>query len=240
MTNDELSALRIKIFADGASIDGIQKMSKEPWVSGFTTNPTLMRKVGITNYEDFARAVISHIQGLPISLEVFSDDFEEMARQAKLIASWGENVYVKVPVTDTSGASAKLLITQLSSEGINLNVTAVMTSEQVAWVSDALADGVPAIVSVFAGRIADTGRDPIPIMVEALDLLRGKGECELLWASPREVLNLMQAEAIGCQIITMTNDLLAKLDAIGKDLDRYSLETVQMFYRDAEMAGFAL
>ena len=235
-----LGQFKIKVFADGADREGIVKMAAEPWVRGFTTNPTLMRKAGIEDYESFARGVLTEIGDLPISFEVFSDDPADMERQAKHIAEWGDNVYVKVPVSTTRGEFCGDLIHRLADQGVSLNVTALMGPHQVEAVNAALVDGVPAIISVFAGRVADTGRDPVPLMQECLSLLQGRPGIELLWASPREVLNLVQADQVGCHIITMTNDLLAKLGSLGKDLDQFSLETVRMFREDAMAAGFEL
>lgn len=237
---DVLQQFKIKVFADGADREGIVKMASEPWVQGFTTNPTLMRKAGVDDYESFARDVLAEIGGLPISFEVFSDDPRDMARQARLIAGWGTNVYVKIPVTTTRGEFCGELIHELSGDGISLNVTALMTPRQVEAVNAALADEVPAIISVFAGRVADTGRDPVPLMRECVNLLGDRAGKELLWASPREILNLVQADQVGCHIITMTNDLLGKLSSLGKDLDLFSLETVRMFREDALAAGFEL
>ncbi len=232
--------LSIKLFADGADINGIMEMYANPLIQGFTTNPTLMRKVGIENYEAFGREVLGMVTDRPVSLEVFADDFDEMERQALKIATWGDNVNVKIPITNTKGETAAPLIERLSAQGVTLNVTAMMTLEQVQTVADALSSDTPAIVSVFAGRIADTGVDPIPHMAKALEILKVRPKAELLWASPREFLNLFQANDVGCHIITMTNDLLAKLGGTGKDLNQFSLETVQMFYRDASSAGYTL
>jgi transaldolase len=232
--------LRVKIFADGADYDGILRMYANPLIKGFTTNPTLMRKAGVTDYEAFARKVLAAIPDRPISFEVFADDLPEMAVQAKVIASWGKNVNVKIPVTNTRGEFTGPVIESLSRAGVAVNVTAVMTLEQVRRVADRLAPETPAIVSVFAGRIADTGRDPVPLMTAAVKLLEQRPRAELIWASPRELLNIFQADAIGCHIITVTNDVLAKLALVGKDLDAYSLETVEMFYRDAKAAGFSI
>jgi transaldolase len=232
--------LKIKIFADGADKAGMIAMYRNPAIKGFTTNPTLMRKAGVTDFEAFARDVLAAIPDRPISFEVFSDDFAEMERQARRIASWGANVYVKIPVTDTAGAGSEPLIARLAASGVKLNVTALMTVAQVERVARALVDGVPACVSVFAGRIADSGRDPVPIMRDALNVLAAVPSAELIWASPRELFNIVQADALGVHIITVTNDLLAKLGTLGTDLDAFSLETVRMFYRDAEAARFAL
>ena len=235
-----IQSLRVKIFADGADKAGMLEMARQPYISGLTTNPTLMRKVGIVDYRAFAQEIISAIPNLPISFEVFSDEFEEMERQANQIAAWGAHVYVKIPVTNTRGEPAYGLIRRLSKAGVKLNVTALMTLEQVRDVSAALAGGPSSYVSVFAGRVADTGRDPVPMMAAAVELLRPYPEQELLWASPRELLNIFQADAIGCQIITVTNDVLKKLSLVGKDLGEYSLDTVKMFYNDAQQAGYSL
>lgn len=232
--------LRIKIFADGADLQGIVRMRQEPRIGGFTTNPTLMRKVGVTDYEGFARQVLAAVPDRPVSFEVFADDFDEMIAQARTIASWGKNVNVKVPVTDTRGNFAGKVIRTLSHEGVVLNVTAVMTLAHVSAVAEALAPNTPAIVSVFAGRVADTGVDPVPHMKACLEILTARPKAELLWASPRELLNIFQADEIGCHIITVTNDVLAKLNLVGRDLTDYSRETVQMFYRDAAASGFSI
>jgi transaldolase len=235
-----LEALEIKIYADGADLDGMLAMYADPRISGFTTNPTLMRKAGIQDYERFAKSVLDKITDRPISFEVFADEFEEMERQARRIAAWGENVNVKIPITNTKGASSMGVVERLSADGITVNVTAIMTVEQVGAVAAALHPDSAAIVSVFAGRIADTGRDPVPHMRRCLEALSGRPGAELLWASPRELLNLFQADEVGCRIITMTNDLLAKMAMVGKDLDVFSLETVKMFRNDAEAAKFTL
>ena len=232
--------LRIKIFADGADKAGMLEMYRNPLIAGFTTNPTLMRKAGITDFESFARDILSEIPDRPISFEVFSDDFAEMERQARLIASWGDNVYVKIPVTDTNGTTAAPLVKKLAGEGIKLNVTALLTVEQVRVVVAALAGGAPSYVSLFAGRIADAGVDPIPLARQSLEIMAPHKQLELIWASPREILNIVQADALGVHVITVTNDLLAKLPSLGKDLTQFSLETVQMFHRDAGAAGFDL
>jgi transaldolase len=231
---------KTKIFADGADVAGIARMAKNPLISGFTTNPTLMRKAGISDYERFAKEVLELVPDLPISFEVFSDDFAEMETQARKIASWGANVYVKIPVTNTQGESSAPLVSRLAGAGVKTNVTAMMTSAQVAAVLPSLAMGPAAYVSLFAGRVADSGRDPLPMMKEAVEMLRESPNVELIWASPREVLNLVQADSIGCHVITMTNDLIAKIALFGKDLDTYSLETVKMFDTDAKAAGFSL
>lgn len=235
-----VAELKVKIFADGADKRGMLEMYKQPFISGFTTNPTLMRKAGISNYEEFAKDVLKDIPDRPISFEVFSDEFDEMGRQAKKIASWGDNVYVKIPVTNTRRQSSAALIKRLSQDGIKLNVTALLSGSQVKEVAAALTNGVPACVSVFAGRVADTGMDPIPLMTEAIETLKPLSAAELIWASPRELLNVFQADTIGCHIITVTNDILKKLALVGKDLDEYSLDTVNMFYNDARQAGFFL
>lgn len=232
--------LNTKLFADGADKQGMLEMYKDPAIKGFTTNPTLMRKAGISDYEAFAKDILKTIHDRPISFEVFSDDFEEMKQQATKIASWGENVYVKIPVSNTQGIPSYDLIRELAQAGVKQNVTALMTLEQVRDVVNALANGPAACVSVFAGRIADTGRDPIPVMRAAMELLRPYPQLELIWASPRELLNIMQASDMGCHIITVTNDILAKLKNVDKDLQQFSLETVQMFRNDAIKAGFTL
>jgi transaldolase len=237
---NQSNSLGIKVFADGADLEGILRLAADPQIAGFTTNPTLMRKAGVAEYEGFARKVLDHITDRPISFEVFSDDFKEMRRQALLIGSWGPNVYVKIPVTNTRGESSAELVHELSAEGLRLNVTALLSLRQVRHVVDALASSPGAIISVFAGRVADTGRDPVPLMSAALELTRPEPAMELLWASPREVLNVCQAAAIGCDIITVTHDLLAKLDGLGRALEDVSLDTVKMFHDDAEKAGFLL
>ena len=237
---DFVSRRKIKIFADGADKAAILEMAGNPWISGFTTNPTLMRKAGVTNYEAFAKEVLAIIPNCPISFEVFSDDLQVMHAQALTIASWGGNVYVKIPVTNTKGESCQGLVRELAQSGVKLNVTALMALDQVRDIGAALANGGPSIVSVFAGRVADTGRDPVPMMAAALELLRSYPNVELLWASPRELLNVVQADAIGCHIITVTNDLLRKLSLIGKNLHDYSLDTVKMFHEDAAAAKYRL
>lgn len=236
----DLQALKIKIFADGADLAGIRALYANPLVKGFTTNPTLMRKAGIPDYEAFGRAVLAAVPDRPVSLEVFADDFDGMIRQGRAIASWGRNVNVKIPVSTTGGEFCGKVIRTLADEGVVLNVTALMSVEQVKAVAQSLNPKVPAIVSVFAGRIADTGRDPIPHMERCREALSALAKAELLWASPRELLNIFQADAMGCDIITVTNDLLAKLSLVGKDLDEYSLDTVKMFYRDAAAAGYSI
>ncbi len=236
----QLADLTVKIFADGADLAGMLAMAKNPLVKGFTTNPSLMRKAGVADYEGFAREVISAIPDRPISFEIFADDFATMIAQGRKIGSWGRNVNVKVPVTDTNGRFSGEVISALAREGIAVNVTAIMTLDQVRAVAEALAPGTPAIVSVFAGRIADTGVDPVPHMRACVEILKSRPKAELLWASPREVLNLFQADEIGCHIITMTNDLIAKLVLHGRDLVEYSRDTVQTFYKDAAAAGYQL
>lgn len=235
-----LGELKVKIFADGADIQGMLEMYSKPYIKGLTTNPTLMKKVGITDYKAFAKDAVSAMPGKPISFEVFSDDFNEMERQANEIASWGNNVYVKIPVTNTKSQPCFELAKRLSASGIKLNVTAIMTLEQVRQVVNVLDERVPSYVSVFAGRIADTGHDPLPMMTTAVEILKSRPAAELIWASPRELLNIFQADDIGCQVITVTNDILKKLPLIGKSLDEYSLETVKMFHDDALAAGFSL
>lgn len=236
-----LDSIRTRIFADGADLDEILRRAADPRVRGFTTNPTLMWKAGLTDYGEFAQRLLEHIRTHPISFEVFADDEAEIRRQARMIAGWGPNVYVKVPVTTTSGEPLAALVRELSEDGVQVNVTALMTPGQVEVVANALRDGAPSYVSVFAGRIADAGVEPLPIMSRALEILDATApRAELIWASPREILNLVQADSIGCHIITMTSSLLSKLDLLGKDLDRFSLETVQMFRQDAVTAGFTL
>ena len=232
--------LKIAIYADGADVGDMVVARNAGIVRGFTTNPTLMRKSGVADYAAFAREALAATGGMPISFEVFADEFDEMERQATLIATWGEPVFVKIPVTNTRGESAVPLIRRLSAAGVKLNVTAILTLDQVRSVVDALDPGVPAIVSVFAGRIADTGRDPVPLMREAAAICAAKPKAELLWASPRELLNIFQAEECGCRIITVTSDILKKLAMVGKSLDELSLDTVKMFYNDASAAGFRL
>lgn len=233
-----LSDLKVKIFADGADVSVIAEMAKNPLIKGFTTNPTLMRKANVRDYAEFAREVLSHVPEHPVSFEVFSDDFAEMALQAREIASWGANVFVKIPVTNTHSQFAGPLIQELSNAGVQLNVTAVMTLKQVRAVTECLSHRTRSYVSVFAGRIADTGRDPIPLMQESVEILKTRPMAELIWASPRELLNIFHADACGCHVITVTSDVLSKLKLVGKDLDAFSLETVEMFYSDAAKAGF--
>jgi transaldolase len=232
--------LRIAIYADGADVRDMVAARDAGIVKGFTTNPTLMRKCGVTDYAAFAREALEATGRMPISFEVFADDFDEMERQAKLIATWGEAVYVKIPITNTKGESSIPLIRRLSAAGVKLNVTAILTLEQVREVAGALDPDTPAIVSVFAGRIADTGVDPVPLMREAAAICAAKPKAELLWASPRELLNIFQAEECGCHIITVTADVLKKLALVGKPLDELSLDTVKMFFNDAAAAGFTL
>jgi len=230
----------LSLYQDGADIDDMLQAAKDPMVAGFTTNPTLMAKAGITDYEKFARTAIGAIPDKPVSFEVFSDNFDEMEREARIIKSWGGKTYVKIPVMNTRGESSVPLIKKLSAEGIPLNVTAIFSSKQIEDVSLALSPGVDAIISIFAGRIADTGIDPMPIMKNAVELTKGMPEQLILWASPRELLNVFQADECGCQIITATSDILKKLSSVGKDLEEFSQETVQMFYNDATSAGFKL
>lgn len=234
----DLRGLRVKIFADGAELAGISEMYKNSVIKGFTTNPTLMRKANVRDYRTFALEVLKIVPDRPVSFEVFSDIFPEMERQAFEIASWGENVYVKIPVTNTHGEFSGPLIKRLSSAGVQVNMTALLTLGQVSEVLNCLSDDTKSFVSVFAGRIADTGRDPVPIMAQAVELVSSHPKAELIWASPRELLNIFQADSIGCHIITATNDILAKLPLVGKDLGIFSLETIQMFRQDALKAGF--
>ncbi|MBZ5620398.1 MAG: transaldolase [Acidobacteriia bacterium] len=232
--------LKVKLFADGAEKKSMLELYANPLIQGFTTNPTLMRKAGISDYQAFAHDILSVISDRPISFEVFADEFGEMERQARIITTWGRNVYVKIPVTNTRRETACPLIRKLSQAGIKVNVTAILALRQVSEVVDALTGGAPSNVSVFAGRIADTGVDPVPIMQEAVDMLRPHPQMELIWASPRELLNVFQADAIGCHIITATPDILKKLSLTGKDLGEYSLDTVRMFADDAAKSGFTL
>ena len=231
---------KIKLYADGADIEGMIEEYKKGIASGFTTNPTLMKKAGIKSYEEFAKSALKAIPDLPISFEVFSDDFSGMEREARKIGGWGDNVYIKIPVTNTKGESTAPLVKMLSDDGLKLNVTAILTVDQVKTVAKALSHSTPSIVSVFAGRIADTGIDPTPIMKESAKILKSNPKAELLWASTRELLNLIQAESCGCHIITITNDVLKKVPLVGKDLRELSLETVQMFYNDAKGAGYKI
>jgi transaldolase len=241
MSMATLEKLPIKIFADGADLEGIIDLYRKPYIKGLTTNPTLMRKVGVTDYEAFARSVLETVTEKPISFEVFSDEFPEMRRQALKIRDWQDNVYIKIPITNTKGESALSLIADLARESVKLNVTAILTMEQVKGVTGALRPEVPAVVSVFAGRIADTGVDPMPIMKESLKIVRALPQAELLWASVREVLNIFQAADCGCHIVTVPHDILAKASKLGgMDLGELSLDTVRMFYQDAVAAGFNL
>jgi len=235
-----LSQLAVKIYGDGADLAGIRELSRQPFIKGFTTNPTLMRKASVPDYEQFAAQVLKLIPDRPVSFEVLADDEETMESQARYIAAWSANVYVKIPVTNTRRVPMYPLIHRLSQDGIQINVTALLTLEQVREVSKALRGGAPSNVSIFAGRIADTGRDPIPVMAEAVAILRENPQSELIWASPRELLNIYHAEQCGCHIITVTNDVLRKLHLIGKDLSDYSLETVKMFYDDGVKSGYVL
>ena len=235
-----IDELNVKIFADGADLDAILALVADHRIAGFTTNPTLMWKAGLTDYEEFAQRLLERITTHPISFEVFADDAAEMRRQALLISSWGENVYVKIPVTTTNRESMAPLVRELSESGVRVNVTALFTTAQVELITSAVRDGAPSYLSVFAGRIADAGIDPVPIMARAVGIAADAPRAELIWASPREILNVVQADQVGCHIITVTRDLLAKLDSLGKDLEQFSLETVQMFHRDAVAAGFKL
>jgi len=236
----DIESLRVKLFCDGADFDGIMAHRANPWIKGFTTNPTLMRKAGVLDYEAFGRKVLSAVPDRPVSLEVFADDVEGMEAQALTIAGWGKNVNVKIPVTNQAGEFMGPLIRRLSSSGVVVNVTAILTIDQVERIAASLDQGTPAIVSVFAGRIADTGVDPVPMMKEAADILRSRPWAELLWASPRELLNVFQANDAGCHIITVPPEILQKLSLVGKDLAAYSLETVSMFYRDALAAAYRI
>ena len=236
----KLSDLRVKLFADGADKAQIAKWHAHPLVRGFTTNPTLMRSAGVKDYESFAREILDIVKDRPISFEVFADDFSEMERQARKIAGWAANVYVKIPVTNTRGQSSMELAELLAHSGVKVNVTAVLTVDQVRATAKALAGGSPALVSVFAGRIADTGRDPVPVIERAVDIVSAHSNIQLIWASPRELLNIFHADKAGCHIITVPDSILAKLDAVGKDLQEYSLETVKMFHNDAAKAAYKL
>jgi transaldolase len=236
----DVTALRVEVFADGADRAGIENLALNPVIKGFTTNPTLMRASGVGDYEAFAREVLPLVGDRPISFEVFADDFDEMIRQGRRIATWGNQVFVKIPVTDTLGRASSDVVRTLSGEGIQLNVTAMTTPAQIQGVVDCLAPGAEHFVSLFAGRVADTGRDPVPLVKECLQILEPRPEVRLIWASPRELLNVIQADEVGCHVITVTHELLKKLPLLGKDLDEYSLETVQMFHRDAVSAGFSL
>jgi transaldolase len=235
-----VSELRVQIFADGADKASMIELYRQPYIKGFTTNPTLMRKAGITDYERFALDILQNIPDRPISFEVFADDEIEMERQARKIARWATNVYVKIPVTNTRREPMYTLIRRLSADGIRINATAVLALDQVRHLAQALKNGAPSYISVFAGRVADTGRDPVPLMKSALELMAPEPNCQLVWASPRELLNIFQADEIGCHIITVTSDVLKKISLVGKDLLEYSLETVQMFHNDAAHSGFKL
>lgn len=235
-----LSDLRVKLFADGADKEGIAQLAENPMIKGFTTNPTLMRAAGILDYERFAHEVLSCVGDRPISFEVFADDFDEMVRQARKVATWGDQVYVKIPITDTNGTSSERVLRTLAAEGTKLNVTAILTADQVRTAAACLAGAEACFVSVFAGRIADTGCDPVPLMRDAVEILAPHDNLELIWASPREILNIVQANSIGCHVITVTHDMLKKLPLLGCDLAQVSLDTVRMFHRDAAAAGFAL
>ena len=232
--------LNVKLFADGANKDGMLEMYANPLISGFTTNPTLMKVAGITDYKAFAQDILTYIKDKPISFEVFSDEFDEMEKQALEIASWADNIYVKIPITNTKAESSVNLIAALSDQSVKINVTAMMTVEQVQSVLPALVNGPGSYVSVFAGRIADAGQDPLPIMSEVVEILQNHPNVELIWASPRELYNVVQADSIGCHIITATNNILKKLPTLGKDLTQFSLETVKMFYDDATQAGYSI
>ncbi len=235
-----LDRISTRIFADGADLEGILALALDPRIEGFTTNPTLMRQAGLRSYAEFAHSLLERVTEHPISFEVFADDPREIARQAHLISGWGENVYVKVPVTTTAGEPLAALVRELSEEGVKVNVTALFTTAQVEMVTAAVEQGAPSYISVFAGRIADAGVDPVPIMARSVEIMAAAPRSELIWASPREILNLVQADQVGCHIITITHGLLKKLDCLGKSLEQYSLETVRMFHGDAVAAGFAL
>ena len=233
-------SLKIKLFADGADLFGMVEMASKPYISGLTTNPTLMKKAGVTNYVKFAEDVLAEIKEKPISFEVFSDDISEMKIQGEKIASWGKNVFVKIPITNSRGDSTDSVIRHLTGNGVKVNITAIMTEKQVERIVALLDPDIESCVSVFAGRIADTGRDPVAIMRSCVEILSENKKAELIWASPRELLNVFQANEVGCHIITATNDILSKLDLIGKDLNEYSLETVKMFYKDAFDSGYSV
>jgi transaldolase len=232
--------LQIKIFADGADLRQMIEMSSKPYIKGLTTNPTLMRKAGVTNYEKFVKDVLKEVNDKPISFEVFADDFDEMISQARKISSWGRNVNVKIPITNTKGEESTSVVQTLTNEGIALNITAILTVQQVRSIVEVINPDSFTFVSVFAGRIADTGRDPIRIIQEVLEIVKSKPKVEVIWASPRELLNVIQADAVGCHIITATSDILNKLELIGKDLEKFSLETVQMFQNDALLSGYEI
>jgi transaldolase len=236
----KIENLKVKIFADGADKEGMLEMNSKSFIKGLTTNPTLMKRAGVNDYKAFCKDILTHIKDKPLSFEVFSDDFGEMERQAMEIASWADNVYVKIPVTNTDRESCCRLVERLAAQKVKVNVTAIMTLTQVRDVLAVLSPEVPSYISVFAGRIADTGRDPVPLMAAAVEMLKTAPAAELIWASPRELLNIFQADQIGCQVITVTNDLLKKLQLVGYDLLEYSLDTVKMFYTDAVSACFRL
>ena len=236
----KIEDLKVKIFADGAEKAGMLEMAAKPYIKGLTTNPTLMKKAGITDYKAFCKDILTEIKTKPLSFEVFTDEFDDMERQAMEIASWGDNVYVKIPITNTKQQPCYPLVKKLAQKKVKMNVTAIMTLAQVRDVVASLDPNVPSYVSVFAGRIADTGIDPVPLMAAAVEMLKPAPAAELIWASPRELLNIFQADAVGCQVITVTNDVLKKLELVGYDLDQYSLDTVKMFYKDATNAGFRL
>ena len=235
-----IDKLKVKLYADGADRKGMLEMYEKPYIQGFTTNPTLMKKAGVTDYEEFARDILQVISDRSISLEVFADEFDDMERQALKIATWGDNVYVKIPISNTRQQPSYELIERLSEQDVQLNITAILTLDQVREVATAVRNGPGCIVSVFAGRIADTGQDPVPVMAQAVQALESHPKAELIWASPRELLNIFQADSVGCHIITATSDVLAKLHLVGKDLDAYSLETATMFRRDAVEAGYTI
>ena len=235
-----VSDLKVQIFADGADKASMLELYRQSYIKGFTTNPTLMRKAGVIDYERFAREILEAISDRPISFEVFADDEPQMERQARKIARWASNVYVKIPVTNTRREPMSKLIRRLSADGIQINATALLALDQVQHIAKALRGGAPSYISVFAGRVADTGRDPVPLMKSALEIMAPEPQCQLVWASPRELLNIFQADDIGCHIITVTSDVLKKLNLVGKDLHEYSLETVQMFHNDAAHSKFTL
>jgi transaldolase len=235
-----IDQLKVKIFADGALKNEMLDMYQKTFIKGLTTNPTLMNKAGVKDYRAFCKDILTIIKDKPLSFEVFSDDFSDMERQALEIASWGDNVYVKIPITNTKSEPCYALVKKLAAKKVKLNITAIMTLDQVSNVVNVLDPNVAAYISVFAGRIADTGRDPIPMMQSALDIMKAKPLSELIWASPRELLNIFQADHIGCHIITVTHDILKKLALVDYDLDKYSLDTVKMFYNDAVVAGYKL
>lgn len=236
----QLDDLKIKIFADGANLEEMVTLAQKYFISGLTTNPTLLRKAGVLDYEIFARSVLDKITTLPISFEVFSDNLDEMISQGQKIAAWGENVYVKIPITNTKGVSTSRVVSSLANQGIKVNITALMTSLQVEQMAESLNPNIPSYVSVFAGRVADTGVDPIPLMKQSINILKPNNNAELIWASPRELLNIFQANDIGCHVITATSDILNKLELVHRDLDNYSLETVKMFYEDAKKSGLTI